>query len=239
MKRYFLDNEDLKASIDLLEEFTQTIKSRAEIFKYKQIKDITTYNTLYPQSPIYRIILVIDEVHRLFSEDYKQKEHFSNLLKQVVRQGRSFGVHIILSTQTLSGANIDRELMSQITLRISYKLTNHIDSETIFTYGNTEALNLGKYEFIYNTNAGDKSSNLLCKAHSPKDINATLAKVYNDREQHHILMPEILRSHEVEIESNSSEQEGLKVNRYSSSAENELLARLGKMGIKAKSGDIR
>lgn len=238
-EKIFLDNEDLQASIDLLEEFTQTIKNRAEVFRYKQIKDITTYNSLYPQSKMHRIILVIDEVHRLFLGNYKQKEYFSNLLKQVVRQGRSFGVHIILSTQTLSGANIDRELMSQITLRISYKLTNHSDSEAIFTYGNIEALNLGKYEFIYNTNAGNKSSNLLCKAHSPKDINATLAKVHNDREQHHILTPEIVQSHEVEIESDRSEQEGLKVDRYSSKAENELLARLDKMGIKAKSGDIR
>jgi hypothetical protein len=46
--------------------------------------------------------------------------------------------------------------MGQITLRISYKLTDPSDSEAIFTYGNTEALNLEKYELIYNNNAGNR-----------------------------------------------------------------------------------
>ena len=234
-EKIFLDNEDLQASIDLLEEFTQTIKNRADIFRYKQIKDIATYNTLYPQSPMHRIVLIIDEVHRLFTGSYQQKEHFSNLLKQVVRQGRSFGVHIILSTQTLSGANIDRELMSQITLRVSYKLTHHSDSEAIFSYGNTQALNLGKYELIYNPNAGDKESNLLCKASEPKDINFTLAKVYTQREQKHILTPEIVQSRKVEEQKESIDRsENLEKSKYDSSAENELLARLEKMGIRTK-----
>lgn len=193
-ERIFLDNEDLHASITLLEEFTQTIKKRADIFKAKEIKDIAAYNALYPHVPMERLILIIDEVHRLFSGSYQQKDHFSNLLKQLVRQGRAFGVHIILSTQTLAGTQIDKELMSQITLRISYKLTDLRDAETIFTYGNTEALNLNKYELIYNNDSGQLVANKLCRANPPQDIKRQIVSIIATREPKLILTPVIVKT---------------------------------------------
>jgi len=139
-KKIFLDNEDLEASISLLEEFRDTMKTRATLFKQQEVNNITAYNKLNPQKQMPRIVLIIDEVHKLFVGDYNYVDRFSSILKPLMRQGRSYGVHIILSTQSLAGTQIDRELMGQITLRISYKLTDPSDSEAIFTYGNTEAL---------------------------------------------------------------------------------------------------
>jgi hypothetical protein len=193
-EKIFLDNEDLDASITLLEDFTRTIKNRSDLFKANELKDIGGYNQHYPQAPMERLILIIDEVHRLFAGNYKQKEHFSNLLKQVVRQGRAFGVHIILSTQTLAGTQIDKELMSQITLRVSFKLTDPRDSETIFTYNNTEALNLGKHELIVNNDSGKKTANSLCRANPPQDIKAALSAVLATRDTSQILTPVIVTS---------------------------------------------
>ena len=139
-----------------------------------------------------RIILIIDEVHRLFAGNYKQQAYFSKLLTEVVRQGRAFGVHIILSTQTLAGTHIDKTLMSQIGLRVSFKLTHHSDSEDIFTYSNTEALELDNYELIYNQKSGNKKANLRARANSPQDIDMILSEVYKIRDIELILKPKIV-----------------------------------------------
>jgi len=246
-KKIFLDNEDLEASISLLEEFRDTMKSRAKIFKAQEthVKDISTYNTLSPDNPMPRIILIIDEVHKLFVGDYNYVDRFSSILKPLMRQGRSYGVHIILSTQSLAGTQIDRELMGQITLRVSYKLTSSTDSEAIFTYGNTEAVNLGKYELIYNNNAGDKKANVICRTNSPMDIESAIDDVLFLRDEALILKPEVVRSDEQEeeevVEVNKEEVSKPKEifeSKYNTDEEDDLLAQLAKDGFTPNYGGV-
>jgi nucleoside-triphosphatase THEP1 len=234
-EKIFLDNEDRQASIDLLEQFVDTIRQRSEQFTDNGVKDISDYNQQAPQQPMHRIVLIIDEVHRLFVGNYQQKEHFSDLLKEVVRQGRAFGVHIILSTQTLAGTQIDSELMSQITLRISYKLTHIRDSETIFSYGNTRAVELGQYEIIYNADAGNKNANVLARADPPQKIKSTLKRIIASRDKRLILQPEIISSVKTKpnkvtkvknAQPEKTQQEPPRDNQYSTSEDKALLDRL-------------
>jgi len=241
-KKIFLDNEDLEASISLLEEFKDTMKNRATIFKQQEVNNITAYNKLNPQNPMPRIVLIIDEVHKLFVGDYNYVDRFSSILKPLMRQGRSYGVHMILSTQSLAGTQIDRELMGQITLRISYKLSDPSDSEAIFTYGNTEALNLEKYELIYNNNAGNKKDNVLCRVNPPVDIKTVIEDVLFLREKRLILKPVIVRSEEIKeevVEVKSSETITNTKNSYDLNEEDDILARLADMGIKPDNGGVR
>jgi len=241
-KKIFLDNEDLEASISLLEEFRDTMKTRATLFKQQEVNNITAYNKLNPQKRMPRIVLIIDEVHKLFVGDYNYVDRFSSILKPLMRQGRSYGVHIILSTQSLAGTQIDRELMGQITLRISYKLTDPSDSEAIFTYGNTEALNLEKYELIYNNNAGNKKDNVLCRVNPPVDIKSVIDDVLFLREERLVLKPIIVRSEEIKEEL----VEPIEVSRpytdvkntYDVNEEDDMLARLADRGIKPDDGGI-
>ena len=242
-KKIFLDNEDLEASISLLEEFRDEMKSRATIFKKHEVNNITAYNKLNPQNSMPRIVLIIDEVHKLFVGDYNYVDRFSSILKPLMRQGRSYGVHIILSTQSLAGTQIDRELMGQITLRISYKLTDPSDSEAIFTYGNTEALNLEKYELIYNNNAGNKKNNLFCRANPPVDIKSVIDDVLFLRDERLILKPVIVKSEE-RVEEKVVEDIEVSVplnsmkSKYSTDDEDDILAKLSKKGIVPDNGGV-
>jgi len=195
-EKIFLDNKDLMAATHLLENFVQTIEERGEQFRLAETKDISTYNQKNPNIPLPRIILIIDEVQRLFAGEWGNREHLSQLLKDVVRRGRAFGVHIILSTQTLAGTDIDKELMSQITLRISFKLAQHQDAEGIFGYGNHAPLELSKYQLIYNNKSGQKDANLLCRTTELKDIKETIKQINLKREPSLILVPEIVQSNE-------------------------------------------
>ncbi|MEI6708086.1 MAG: FtsK/SpoIIIE domain-containing protein [Methylococcales bacterium] len=191
-EKIFLDNKDLNASITLLEEFNSTIEARGQTFKAHGVKDMTAYNA-NSAHPLPRLLLIIDEVHRLFAGSYSQKERFSQLLKDVVRRGRAFGVHIILATQTLTGTEIDKELMSQITLRASFKLTSERDSELIFDYSNTAAVGLANYMLIYNADSGNKSANILCRALPPQDIK-TIIQECRKRHAQQALTPIIVTS---------------------------------------------
>lgn len=202
-QKIFLDNQDLDAAVSLLQEFAATLQQRGELFKQTGVNGIHAYNQRHPEQALPRLLLIIDEVHRLFSGSFKQQKHFSDLLTQVVRQGRAFGVHIILATQTLAGANIDKELLSQITLRLSYKVSDQRDAELLFGWGNTVAMELGKYELLYNADAGNKAANLRCKTAPPQDIVSLLAQYRAARVQQGktVLTPVVVKSQPAETDA--------------------------------------
>jgi len=208
-EKIFLDNKDLDAATRLLESFVGAIDDRAALFRRLSVKDIDAYNALgEPRLP--RLLLIVDEVQRLFTEDAKGR-HFNDLLKDVVKRGRAFGVHIVLSTQTLINANIDRDTMSQIALRIAFKLNNDSDCDKIFNYGNQSPRNLEKYEFIYNPDSGHKEANLRSRALPPPEIATRLAEVRANRAPHLCMNPEIVLSIRDEIVGEKQElrtQEG-------------------------------
>ena len=194
-EKIFLDNEDTEASIGMLEEFEEVIRERSRLFRQYGVKDIDQYNKIDSIKPLYRAILIIDEVQQLFKGNYKQVNRFTELLKNVTKQGRSFGLHIILSTQTLYGSDVDKTLMSQITLRISYKLANYNDADKIFNYKNSDAvLKLKRYELIYNTQSGDREANVICRANAPVDIEKGIDNIIASRDKGLILKPLIVQS---------------------------------------------
>ena len=174
--RRILLGEDSKADLlTLLREFAAQIAQRASAFRAKKLKNIAEYNEKHPEARLPHLILIVDEVQQLFSGTWSETEVFGKILEQVVRQGRGFGIHIILSTQTLTGANISKAIMSQIPLRISFKL---IGSE-IFQFFNTNndaPSRLKKYEFVYNPEAGIREANIIAKAFEPRPIPAVIAQ---------------------------------------------------------------
>ena len=67
-----------------------------------------------------RILLVIDEFQEFFVKEDKIAQEASLLLDRLVRQGRAFGVHVILGSQTLAGAySLARATIGQMAIRIA------------------------------------------------------------------------------------------------------------------------
>jgi energy-coupling factor transporter ATP-binding protein EcfA2 len=152
-EKLYLDNQNLNAAIDLLQSFVSIKEKRAEVFKQHKVSSLDGYNQLNPSQCLPRLILIIDEVHRLFSDgfSYQQQSQFNSLLEEVAKQRRSFGMHLILTTQSLEGVSISTGIMNQIALRISYVLQDFREAMKIFNEQNADAVRkLGKYEFIYN-----------------------------------------------------------------------------------------
>lgn len=72
--------------------------------KEKGCKNLVDYNRIH-EKHLPRIIVVIDEVQKLFKEDssdYGRSDRLSGYLAQIVREGRSAGLHVVLASQDAS-----------------------------------------------------------------------------------------------------------------------------------------
>jgi hypothetical protein len=122
--------------------------------------------------PLPRVVLLIDEFHVLFEREDKIATRAAELLDRVVRQGRAFGVHAILASQTLSGtAGLGKHTLNQIPLRIALQ-SSEADSRLLLADDNPEARLLSRPgEGILNTKAGLKDANKRFQAAftSPED----------------------------------------------------------------------
>ena len=107
-----------------------------------------------------RILLIIDEFQELFVEDDKLAQDASLLLDRIVRQGRAFGVHAIMGSQTLGGAYaLAKSTMSQMQIQIALQCSES-DSYLILGEDNGAARLLGRPgEAIYNDAGGDVAAN--------------------------------------------------------------------------------
>ncbi len=124
-------------------------KKRGELFKQFNVKDLSDYRK-HGEMP--RLIVVIDEFQVLFSDSTtKEKERVEAYLNTILKKGRSYGVHLILATQTMHGADINKSLMAQIANRIALPMDAE-DSESILS--DDVACELVRLEGIFNNNGG-------------------------------------------------------------------------------------
>ncbi|GAA7753267.1 hypothetical protein HpBT018_04190 [Helicobacter pylori] len=126
------------------------MQERANLFKQFNVKDLSDYRK-HGEMP--RLIVVIDEFQVLFSDSAtKEKERVEAYLTTLLKKGRSYGVHLILATQTMHGSGIT-SLMSQIANRIALPMDAE-DSESILS--DDVACELVRPEGIFNNNGGHK-----------------------------------------------------------------------------------
>jgi S-DNA-T family DNA segregation ATPase FtsK/SpoIIIE len=137
------------------------LEGRARIFKAAGVRDFAEYrNASRKQLP--RVLLVIDEFQVLFSERHLVPDAAEQLLSQLLKQGRSFGIHILLATQTLKGISAlsISALITQLGCRIALACGQE-DSAMILSVGNSAASELrSPPEGILNNANGAKSGNV-------------------------------------------------------------------------------
>lgn len=213
--KLFLDENDFTLAVGMIDEFTHELQLRGNIFDQAQVKDIATYNQAHPNTPLAHKILIIDEAHRLFTGGIMQKKHFVSSLDYILRQGRSYGLHIILVTQTLVGSDISSDLLGQIPLRIAFKLNEEKDTWQLFAHGNDAARHLDaqKYEVLINTDSGNKKANQIGLANPPlafkekerPAIENKLQQIRASRLPQQVVTPEVLKGQPIAAEDTTVE----------------------------------
>jgi len=106
--------------ISVLQRLDAEMRERADRFRDTGVQDLNGYRNAPGTPPLPRILLIIDEFQEFFVEDDKVAQEAALLLDRLVRQGRAFGVHVHLGSQTLGGAYaLARSTLGQMAVRIA------------------------------------------------------------------------------------------------------------------------
>ena len=145
--------------VSVMEYLNKEIANRAELFKKEDVSKIENYNKKREIDRLPRIIIVIDEFQKLLEGSDKTTSFITKCLDDIGRRGRSFGINLILSTQSINGVNISQTL-SHLGLRIVLKLITTKDCDQLLGIGNHVPLSFTKKgEAIYNTRGGVSEGN--------------------------------------------------------------------------------
>lgn len=137
--------------MSVLERLDQELRMRGDLFRLAGVQDIQGYRDANPGQTLPRVLLIIDEFQEFFTQDDKLAQEAALLLDRLVRQGRAFGIHILLGSQTLAGAySLARSTLGQMAVRIALQCSE-ADSHLILSEDNTAARLLNRPgEAIYN-----------------------------------------------------------------------------------------
>jgi len=137
--------------LSVLERLDAELKRRGDLFRRIGAQDLAGFRQRQPEEPMPRVLLVIDEFQELFVEDDRLAQTAALLLDRLVRQGRAFGMHVLLGSQTLAGAySLPRATIGQMAVRIALQCSES-DAHLILSEENTAARLLARPgEAIYN-----------------------------------------------------------------------------------------
>jgi energy-coupling factor transporter ATP-binding protein EcfA2 len=146
---------DREFGLSVLEGLDAELSRRGELFREAGVQDIASFRKARPDARMPRVLLVIDEFQEFFLDDDRVSQGASMLLDRLVRQGRAFGMHALLGSQTLGGAySLARSTMGQMGVRIALQC-NEADSQLILSDENLAARLLSRPgEAIYNDAGG-------------------------------------------------------------------------------------
>ncbi|MEE2622648.1 MAG: FtsK/SpoIIIE domain-containing protein [Verrucomicrobiota bacterium] len=151
---------DLEFGLSVLKRVDEELKRRGDMFRKLGVQDVAGYKKAGGSEPVPRSLLIIDEFQELFVEDDRIAQDASVLLDRIVRQGRAFGIHVLLGSQTLGGAySMARTTMGQMVIRVALQC-NESDAYLIMDDSNPAPRMLTRPgEGIYNDSAGALEAN--------------------------------------------------------------------------------
>ena len=155
---------DREFGLSVLQRVDVELTRRGEMFRKLGVQDLPAYREATGQR-LPRTLLIIDEFQEFFSEDDKLAQDAGLLLDRLVRQGRAFGIHVLLGSQTIGGTSgLARSTIGQMAVRVALQ-TSESDSQIILGDGNSAARLLSRPgEAVYNDAGG------LIEANSPFQV---------------------------------------------------------------------
>jgi energy-coupling factor transporter ATP-binding protein EcfA2 len=146
---------DREFGLSVLQRLDAELARRGEMFRKGGVQDLASYRRMSGAPKMPRTLLIIDEFQEFFSEDDKLAQDAAVLLDRLVRQGRAFGIHVLLGSQTIGGSGgLPRTTIGQMAVRVALQ-TSEADSQLILGDNNAAAKLLSRPgEAIYNDQGG-------------------------------------------------------------------------------------
>ena len=141
--------------ISVLEEVKAELERRR-----KRFSDIEKHRVNSGET-VPRIVLFIDEFQKLFEGDSKSTDSVNALISVLAREGRSFGINLVFSTQTLRDIPVKKSALEQFPWRIAVGPSNDSFGGAFDSQGvaNPVLATLPKRFALLNDKQGDPSGN--------------------------------------------------------------------------------
>ncbi len=146
--------------LSALEYLDRVMQRRGELFREAGVQDLPSWARKRPDQPLPRLLVIVDEFQEMFIEDDKLTQQAAMLLDRIVRQGRSFGIQMVMASQSIGGAySLPRTTLAQMAVRIALQCDS-ADAMTILHEDNLAATRLRHSgQAIYNDAGGRIESN--------------------------------------------------------------------------------
>lgn len=113
-----VDRADERITYEVIRELKEKMEERQRILASFGASDVDEYNKLNSDQHLSQIILVADECQTLFADRTKNsrlQNEMIEIIALVAQQGRAYGVHLLLATQSLSNApQLGKDILNQI-----------------------------------------------------------------------------------------------------------------------------
>lgn len=151
VRALLVDESDPNITLEIFRDIKDLMEKRGKTMAAANCRNFVQYNTLNPDKPMPRIVLLVDECHSLFKDDrYKIQKEINNIVEHIAKQGRNQGIHIIFSTQTLSGTFIPEAV---IKLTDPYIMRSSVIDASRFVSNASFVLDgIAKYSFSFDDN---------------------------------------------------------------------------------------
>lgn len=111
-----VNGADYQMVNEILSSIMREMDDRQKKFEKAGVQNISGYNkfaTGHNLAPMKHYVVLVDECQDLFNMPSKGND--VDVVTAIARKGRSFGVHMVLATQTLQGVQIKPEALKQFT----------------------------------------------------------------------------------------------------------------------------
>ena len=144
---------ELEFGLSVLRGMDAELTKRGDVFRDAGVQEIASYRKKTGKT-MPRTLLIVDEFHELFVEEGAASQEALRIVERIARQGRSFGMHMVLASQSISGIRLPRPILDQIGVRIAMQCSE-ADSRTVLADDNGAARLLERAgEAIYNDRNG-------------------------------------------------------------------------------------
>src|SRR5262249_47128161 len=125
--------------LSVLQRLDAELRERGEKFRTTGSQDLSGYRQVAGGTPLPRVLLIVDGFPGFFVEEDRIAQEAALLLDRLVRQGRAFGLHVLLGSQTLGGAySLARSTIDQMAVRNALQCSE-ADAHLILSEDNSAA----------------------------------------------------------------------------------------------------
>lgn len=157
-----------------LSSLNQEINDRKNLFNEYNQHNIDSFNESVVLEKINRnklpyIVLMIDDF-----KPFAKSKTIIKLLDTLIEKGATYGIHVIISTKSLSKKDLPFVIRNDFKTSITYRVENGVKSK--FILSSREAVELSPHHFFYKSNNETLSNEVIAQCVDDRDIDALIKR---------------------------------------------------------------